>query len=91
MTRAEETAKIALDISSMLVGFYGRWKSEKEYEDFAEYQSVVKKKIEETGARFDNMTKRPFRVTFYVQNVRCFVKVTAKDFSWGVMGDNNHK
>lgn len=39
-----------------------RWQDEREYEDFAEYQKVLKTKIEEQGYAFVKATKRPFGV-----------------------------
>jgi len=42
-----------------LGNLYGRWQDEKEFEDFAEYEKVMKKGVGE-GCQFVKGTKRPF-------------------------------
>ena len=90
MTRKEETAKIANAVSSYLCNLYERWQDEKEYEDFNDYKACAKKAIENAGGTFVDLGKRPFRCIFVVQGVRCFIKVTSREYNWGTMGKATH-
>ena len=48
-----------------------RWKDEKEYEDFNEYNKVLKESLDSLkldGVKFVKAIKRPFGITFTVDN-----------------------
>ena len=59
---------------------WNRWQDEKEYEDFADYQKVLKNRFEKANvenATFIKATKRPFGIQYLindVQTVQLFVK-----------------
>jgi hypothetical protein len=61
---------------------YCRWLDEHEYEDFSEYQQVMKSNLP-TGAQFVKMTKRPFEVQFDLNGVRKYIKATTAKCVWG--------
>ena len=91
MTRKEELAKIAHELMDHMGYLWSRWQDEKEFEDFQTFIDTMKPKFDARGLRFKKMTKRPFRVVFVVQGVDCFIKVTSKEFTWGVMASASHK
>jgi len=92
MTRKEELAMAAHQLADHMGYLWSRWNGdEHDHEDFKEYQDAMKSKLDARGLRFKNMTKRPFRVVFVVQGVDCFLKVTSKEISWGVMAATTHK
>lgn len=64
--------------SRQFINLKWRWEDEKQYEDFADYITVVKKMCEDNGAEFLKMSKRPFQVTFKLAGQLCEMKATTK-------------
>lgn len=78
MEGKEKRQQVAEAISGHMGYLWSRWQDEREYEDFADYVDSAKKAIEENGAVFEKLTKRPFRVTYRVDGVLCFMRTTSK-------------
>lgn len=71
--------RVVQSMQNLLVNLYERWKDEKEYEDFSEYEEVMKKKADEISEiTFIKATKRPFGFKFKNQNRDYQVSITAK-------------
>ena len=63
MTR-DKIKEVNAELAKYMDYLEGRWQDEKEYEDFADYQNAVEKKVAALGMRFAKMTKRPFAVRY---------------------------
>jgi hypothetical protein len=71
-TTKEIVSKIATHLEEELDYLQGRWKDESEYEDFAEYEGCMKRKVDELGlsnVEFIKGTKRPFGFKFTVDGI----------------------
>jgi hypothetical protein len=79
MKTDKETFKKAADYFGYL---YDRWQDEKEYEDFSDYQTAIKKNLPK-GAEFISMTKKPFCVKFTWRGISRFMKADAKTVTFG--------
>lgn len=71
MKKQEKTKTVAEQVFNALENtmtyLYGRWLDESAYEDFADYEKVMKREIEKIqGAEFLKGTKRPFGCHFKV-------------------------
>lgn len=61
---------------------YARWLEESAFEDFAEYEAVVKTEVEKLGGKFVKMTKRPFAVTVEIDEHTIQIKLTQTEYVW---------
>lgn len=55
------------------VNLYSRWQDEREYEDFADYEKVMKEKITELPIK--SATKRPFGFKYDYQGFEIHIKI----------------
>jgi hypothetical protein len=51
-------------IAQFLSSLAYRWADESQYENFAEYETAMRKLVEQHGATYKRMTRRPFAVEF---------------------------
>ena len=52
---------ISAKMGDLMFTLYGRWLDEREFEDFKEYENVMKQQLEKVvGVRFVKAQKRPF-------------------------------
>ena len=56
------------------VNLYSRWQDEKEYEDFADYEKVLKEKITELPIK--SATKRPFGIKYDYEGFEIHIKIS---------------
>ena len=56
-----------LKFQSLVENLYDRWKDEREYEDWSEYEKVIKENIP-VALTFEKVTKRPFHIFFKLFN-----------------------
>ena len=77
-------------MSGCLSGLYSRWQDEKQYEDFKDYSTVIKKKVESIiyhhcpSVKLEKVTKSPFGFIFTVDSLPSHVfqfKVTSREMS----------
>jgi hypothetical protein len=64
---------------SCLFGLFFRWREESQYEDFAEYEKMVKEDAEKLGVTFVRMTQRPFGPVIRLADdvtIHCYVNTT---------------
>jgi hypothetical protein len=62
-----------------------RWSDEHEFEDFSEYESVLKSSFEKFNVgTFKRATKRPFGVVFTADNLEFQIKATMKQIKISV-------
>lgn len=60
---------------------YSRWQDEKEYEDFDEYKTSMKKTLEpHTDAEFLSMTSRPFAMLVKVKGYTWKIFATSRQY-----------
>lgn len=75
--------KLFKTMKNTLVNLYGRWLDEKEYEDFADYETVMREKFDsippEYGLRFVKGTKRPFGFIFDWRGKQMQFSVTTRE------------
>jgi hypothetical protein len=76
-------------ICDTLCSLYSRWQEEKEYEDWDDYISVMKKKFETlivdnnmTNAVYYSCGKRPFGLTFDFEGHRVTVYANSSSYGW---------
>lgn len=70
-------------LSELVANLYCRWMDEKEYEEFADYEAVLKKEVESRGAKFINGTKRPFGFICTIDEVHYHLTINAKgEYQW---------
>jgi len=67
---------------------YHRWQDEREYEDFEEYIQAANKKLKElaskkSGVSLVKMTKRPFKVIFWIHGLKGYFKATSTHYEYG--------
>ena len=70
--------------SNSLAYLYSRWLDEREYEDFKDYASVIRKSVP-AGLRAVKVTKSPFGLTFTVDSEPGNVysmSVNSKSLTW---------
>lgn len=70
-------------LAQSMYGLRQRWEDEKEYEDWAEYEKVLKGWAEAWGCEFVKGTKRPFgmKVKHNEAQLHYKLKLAAKSFS----------
>lgn len=81
----EDAAKVKIPekLSDQFMYLWERWQDEKEYEDFADYQNVMKSAVEQEGGKFLKMTKRPWYVEFELQGVVKYMQKKGNYLSYG--------
>ena len=88
----EVTKTIAKEIIDYIGYLYCRWLDEKEYEDFADYQTALIKKFIEVAATHNFITtnhrvsKRPFGIEFVINGFKFQISVKAKSYSMKCLG-----
>jgi hypothetical protein len=90
MRTPEQLQKIqtlVVDFGKTLISLYSRWLDECQYEDFKEYEAVMKAKLEENpGISFIKGSKRPFGCTFAYDGLKVKVSLNKSKMSWVVEG-----
>lgn len=63
----------------MLCNLYNRWLDEREYEDFKDYENVMKEKVIKSSipCKFIKSMKRPFGFTVIVDNWELSIGITS--------------
>lgn len=71
---------------SMLVNLHDRWMDEKEYEDFNDYEKVMREKVIKLQplCNFIQSTKRPFGYIVVVDKYKLHLSVTTKEIKCDV-------
>jgi len=57
------------------VNLYSRWQDEQEYEDFADYEKVIKEKITELPIKV--ATKRPFGIKYDYEGFEIHIRIAS--------------
>lgn len=65
---------IVIQITTFFEYLYGRWRDEREYEDFKDYKAAMVKSMP-FGVTLDTMTARPFSITFTMGKVKRMLRV----------------
>ena len=62
---------------------YDRWQDEKEYEDWSEYDTYIRKNVKiPEGFTLAKVNKRPFGITLNCDNFTARIKCTSRGISW---------
>jgi hypothetical protein len=69
---------VFINTRDLVVSLYSRWQDEKEYEDIADYASVLTKAISPHGATLTKMTKKPFGFHFLAEGKKYFFGVNSR-------------
>jgi hypothetical protein len=70
-------ASIVFDgMEDLLLMLVGRWKIEKTFENFDDYATAMKAKVEELGGVFVSASKKPFGCRFEAGGFRYQIRVT---------------
>ena len=80
--RIEKAKLIFKEMETPLSNLWCRWQDEKEYEDWNEYASVMKQRIEKQGGDFIKAYKRPFGLTYELGGFKYQIKMNAKSYSF---------
>lgn len=79
--------KIFKGMETCLVNLWCRWQDEKEYEDWADYEKVIKQTFEDiaqkvgvTGATFIKAVKRPMGAIFEYEGWSFQLKMSSRDY-----------
>ena len=73
---------------TLMANLYERWQDEKEYEDFADYEKVIKEAVDKIGGiTFIKGTKRPFGFQYELcgRRLQYAVKVKGRYLSFETM------
>lgn len=70
--------------SDRLGYLWSRWQDEKEYEDFGEYEKVLRTLVPE-GFTFVKSSKRPFGMRVSYSGIHAVVTVTGRSIGWKIV------
>ena len=86
--------KLFEDMAQDMDYFYGRWQDEKECEDWTEYEKCLKNNLSQVAIKNNinisivKVTKRPFGISFNIDNNYVVFYANAKHIGWKYKGLN---
>ncbi len=84
MSKLKEKVQLILNddtLADLLMMLKERWQHEQEYEDFADYEGLIKKNIPVAGVEFVKGIKKPFGFICKIEgkNINISIKMQEKD------------